>query len=90
MKNTLDIVCRKCNRELLYIEPSQSFAHCGTDFWTAHGERRWKPTICMACRTKLGRHAKKEQDKQIIESETKKHERALENALNSIFQSTQD
>jgi ribosomal protein L40E len=49
--------CRKCNWELLYIEPSWSMSHCGTDYWTKYGERRWKPTICMACRTKVGRKA---------------------------------
>jgi len=59
------IKCTKCNWELLYIEPSYSMSHCGTDYWTMRGERRWKPLICMACRSKLGQHAKKEQDKQV-------------------------
>ena len=36
-------------------------SHCGTDYWTRYGERRWKPKICMACRTKIGRKAQKAQ-----------------------------
>ena len=58
-------VCRKCNGQLLYIEPSMSFSHCGTDYWTRYGERRFKPTICMACRTKVGRHAQSYQQTQL-------------------------
>lgn len=84
MKQTLDVSCTKCNWKLLYIEPSHSMSHCGTDFWTMRGERRWKPTICMACRTKLGQHAKKEQDKQIIKNETDKHVKILNNALQGL------
>ena len=60
--------------------------HCGTDYWTQHGDRLWKPTVCAACKSKNGRHAKAEQDKQIIESETRKHAKVLENALNNLFQ----
>ena len=57
--------CIKCNSKLTYFEPSISFMHCGTDYWTQRGERRWKPKICMACRSKVGQHAKAEQDKQL-------------------------
>jgi len=53
--------CIKCNQQLIYFEPSMSFSHCGTDYWTRYGERRWKPQICMACRTKVGRNAQKAQ-----------------------------
>lgn len=35
--------------------------HCGTDYWTRYGERRFKPTICMGCRTKLGKKAQQAQ-----------------------------
>ena len=79
--------CTKCNQRLLYIEPSSSMSQCGTDYWTLHGERRWKPKICMACRSKVGKHAKKEQDRQIVEAETAKHTKKLEQALNSVLQS---
>jgi hypothetical protein len=79
--------CKKCGDELMYIEPSSSMSQCGTDYWTLHGERRWKPLICMACRSKVGKHAKKEQDKQIVKAETAKHAKKLERALNSILQS---
>jgi len=65
MKQTLEVNCSKCNWKLMYFEPSHSMTHCGTDFWTMRGERRWKPKICMACRSKIGQHAKKEQDKQV-------------------------
>jgi hypothetical protein len=54
--------CIKCNQQLIYFEPSMSFSHCGTDYWTRYGERRWKPQICMACRTKVGRNAQKAQN----------------------------
>jgi len=40
-------------------------SHIGTDYWTLNGARRWKPKICMACRSKVGAHAKKEQDEQL-------------------------
>ena len=53
--------CIKCNYKFIYIEPSPSMSHCGTDYWTRYGERRWKPKICMACRTKIGRKAQKAQ-----------------------------
>ena len=36
-------------------------SHCGTDYWTRYGERRWKPKICMSCRSKIGRKAQKAQ-----------------------------
>ncbi len=49
----------------MYIEPSMSLSHCGTDYWTRYGERRFKPTICMACRTKVGRHAQSYQQTQL-------------------------
>ena len=49
--------CKKCGHKLIYYEPTMSFTHCGTDYWTNYGERRFKPTICMACRSKVGRHA---------------------------------
>ena len=45
----------------MYIEPSISFSHCGTDYWTRYGERRFRPTICMACRTKIGKKARQTQ-----------------------------
>ena len=57
--------CRKCKEQLMYIEPSMSFSHCGTDYWTTYGERRFKPTICMACRSKIGRHAQSYQQTQL-------------------------
>ncbi len=50
-------ICRKCGEKLVYFPPSISFSHCGTDYWTKYGERRFKPTICMACRSKVGRKA---------------------------------
>ena len=53
--------CSKCNWKLLYIPPSISFSHCGTDYWTRYGERRFKPTICMGCRSKIGKKARQTQ-----------------------------
>ena len=53
--------CTKCNRRLVYIEPTPSMSHCGTDYWTKYGERRFRPKICMACRTEIGRKAQKAQ-----------------------------
>lgn len=53
--------CKKCNDELIYYEPCLSFSHCGTDYWTRYGERRFRPTICMACRSKLGKKAQQAQ-----------------------------
>lgn len=79
--------CTKCGDELVYYSPCPSMSFCGTDYWTLNGERRMKPKICMACRSKVGKHAKKEQDKQIVEAETAKHTKKLEQALNSILQS---
>ena len=61
-------LCAKCETELVFITPTSQFTHVGTDYWTLSGQRRWKPKICMACRSKVGKHAKKEQDKQIVES----------------------
>ena len=57
--------CKKCNTELIYYEPSITYNHCGTDYWTRFGERRFKPKICMACRSKLGQKAQKAQAKSI-------------------------
>jgi len=79
-----EINCTKCNNRLLFIEPSYTMTHCGTDYWTVRGERRWKPLICMACRTKVGKHAKKEQDKQIVKAETDKHVQILNNILQGL------
>jgi len=42
--------------------PSMTLVHCGTDFWTQHGERRWRPTICMRCRSKVGANAQRAQN----------------------------
>jgi len=81
-----EIICRKCNMKLLYIEPSHSMSQCGTDYWTWRGERIWKPTVCAICKSKNGRHAQAEQNKQIVESETRKHTKHMENVLNSFFQ----
>jgi hypothetical protein len=53
------ITCRKCERRLHYVEPTIYLSHAGTDFWTKYGERRWKPTICMACRSKIGANAQR-------------------------------
>jgi hypothetical protein len=53
--------CKKCNKQLIMIEPSYTMYHCGTDYWTKHGQRRWKPLICMACRSKVGANAQKAQ-----------------------------
>ena len=61
MSNYSALKCSKCESRLLYIEPSHSMSHCGTDYWTKYGERRWKPKICMACRTEIGRKAQKAQ-----------------------------
>jgi hypothetical protein len=58
--------------------------HLGTDYWTLNGERRYKPTICMECRSELGKHAKKEQDKQIVKAETDKHVKILNNILQGL------
>jgi hypothetical protein len=38
----------------------------------------------MACRSKVGKHAKKEQDKQIVKSETDKHVEILNNILQGL------
>jgi len=84
MKQGHNLRCKKCNWELMYIEPSYSMSHCGTDYWTLRGERRFKPLICMACRSKVGKHAKKEQDKQIVKSETDKHVEILNNILQGL------
>ena len=53
--------CKKCGWKLLYIPPSPSLSHCGTDYWTNYGDRRFRPKICMACRTKIGRKAQQAQ-----------------------------
>ena len=53
--------CRKCNKQLHYVEPNVYLSHAGTDYWTRYGERRWKPKICMTCRSKVGRKAQKAQ-----------------------------
>ena len=87
MKNNLDIVCRKCDRKLFYVEPSMTMTHCGTDFWTAHGERRWKPTICMACRTKIGRNAQRSQGN--WREEMAEERKAFYELTKQAFQSTQ-
>ena len=78
--------CTKCNQELVYIPPSHSLSHCGTDYWTLSGERRLRPKICMMCRSNVGKHAKKEQDKQIVKRETDKHARHMEQVLNNLLQ----
>jgi len=54
--------CRKCNKQLRFVMPSMTMHHCGTDFWTQHGERRWRPTICMGCRSKVGAKAQRAQN----------------------------
>jgi ribosomal protein L40E len=54
-------ICTKCGKKLKYVEPNHTFYHCGTDFWTQRGERRWKPKICMVCRSDIGRKAQKAQ-----------------------------
>ena len=54
-----EITCRKCQRRLQYVEPNIYLTHAGTDFWTQRGERRWKPLICMACRSKVGARAQR-------------------------------
>jgi len=62
--------CRKCNKQLHYVTPGMSqlpTAHFGTDYWTQHGERRWKPRICMACRSKVGAKAQLAQRKAMYE-----------------------
>jgi hypothetical protein len=56
-----DIRCRKCERRLHYVEPNIYLTHAGTDYWTKYGERRWKPTICMVCRSKVGAKAQRVQ-----------------------------
>jgi hypothetical protein len=81
---THDIFCEKCESELLFISPNAQLTHIGTDYWTLSGQRRWKPLICMACRTKIGQHAKKEQDKQIVKAETDKHVQILNNILQGL------
>jgi hypothetical protein len=78
--------CTKCDTELVYINPSVSFSHVGTDYWTLSGERRLKPKICMTCRSDVGRHAKEEQDKQNVKRETDKHARHMEQVLNNLLQ----
>jgi hypothetical protein len=57
--------CKKCGDELIYYEPSISFSHCGTDYWTILGERRLYPHICMACRSKIGKKAQAIQSKSL-------------------------
>ena len=87
MSNGLhDVHCKKCNAELLWIRPNAQLTHVGTDYWTLSGQRRWKPKICMACRTKIGRHAKLDQDKQIAKAETDKHVKLMEQAINNVLQ----
>ena len=81
---THDIFCEKCESELLFISPNAQLTHIGTDYWTVSGQRIWKPLICMACRTKIGQHAKKEQDKQIVKAETDKHVQILNNILQGL------
>jgi len=61
--SNLHIECRKCGKKLDYVAPHVMSIHCGTDFWTQNGERRWKPTICMSCRSEVGRHAQRAQGK---------------------------
>ncbi len=78
--------CKKCNEMLLFHKPTAQFTHVGTDYWTLSGQRRWKPKICMACRSKVGAHAKKEQDKQIAKAETDKHAKLMEKAINNLLQ----
>ncbi len=82
--NLKRIKCKKCEWDLVYYEPSHSMTHCGSDYWTLRGERRWKPTICMACRTKVGKHAKEEQDKQIEKDNVKRLEQAMNNILQGL------
>jgi len=53
--------CRKCNKQLRFVMPSITMMHCGTDYWTQNGERRWRPLICMPCRSKVGANAQKAQ-----------------------------
>jgi hypothetical protein len=79
-----DVYCKKCNVELLWIRPNAQLTHVGTDYWTLSGQRRWKPKICMACRTKVGRHAKEEQDKQIEKDNVKRLEQAMNNILQGL------
>ena len=81
---THDIFCEKCESELLFISPNAQLTHIGTDYWTLSGQRRWKPLICMACRTKVGRHAKEEQDKQIEKDNVKRLEQAMNNILQGL------
>jgi hypothetical protein len=66
--------CIKCNQELIYFEPSMSFSHCGTDYWTKYGERRFKPQICMACRSKVGATAQKAQALQSTQRKGRKED----------------
>ena len=77
-------LCAKCETELVFITPTSQFTHVGTDYWTLSGQRRWKPKICMACRTKVGRHAKEEQDKQIEKDNVKRLEQAMNNILQGL------
>ena len=85
MSNGLhDILCGKCDTELVWIRPNAQLTHVGTDYWTLSGQRRWKPKICMACRTKVGRHAKEEQDKQIEKDNVKRLEQAMNNILQGL------
>ena len=84
MNRPVRVKCEKCEWSLLFIDPSPSMSHVGTDYWTLSGQRRWKPKICMACRSKVGKHAKKEQDKQIIKAETQKHVDILNNILQGL------
>jgi hypothetical protein len=80
--------CEKCNRELIMREPSITMAHCGTDYWTHHGNRRWKPKICMQCRSKVGRHAQRAQGK--WRDELEEERKAFYKVTKQAFQSTQD
>ena len=57
--------CKKCKVHLVLHRPTPQLTHCGTDFWTKYGERLWKPTVCAACKSKNGKHAKAVQDEQI-------------------------
>ena len=77
--------CKKCKVRLILYKPTHTMIHCGTDYWTKYGERLWKPTVCAVCKRKNGQHAKAEQDKQIRESETRKHAKHLENVLNNLL-----
>lgn len=70
--------CKKCNKQLVMLEPSYTMNHCGSDYWTQYGHRRWKPQICMACRSKVGTNAQLAQRKAMYE------------VTKQAFQSTQE